>query len=59
MVYGLEVGAIVRAPDNPEWGDGQIQSIIGSRITVNFEHCGKMVLIGDRVALELISFDTL
>ena len=59
MLYGLEVGAVVRAPDNPEWGDGQIQSIVGSRITVNFEHEGKLVLVGDRVALELGSSDPL
>ena len=59
MLYGLEVGAVVRARDNPEWGDGQIQSIVGSRITVNFEHEGKLVLVGDRVALELVSSDPL
>ena len=30
-------GALVRHPDRPEWGIGQVQSVIDSRITVNFE----------------------
>ncbi len=35
---------LVRHPDCPEWGLGQVQSIIGTRITVNFEEMGKVVL---------------
>ena len=58
MSYGLEVGAIVRLQSEPDWGIGQIQSIVGQRITVNFEHRGKIVLIGDDFPLELISSDT-
>lgn len=57
MIYGLEVGAIVRMPAEPDWGLGQVQSIVGSRITVNFEHCGKVVLQGDGVSLELVAQD--
>jgi hypothetical protein len=57
VIYGLEVGAIVRMPAEPEWGLGQVQSIVGSRITVNFEHRGKVVLQGDRASLELIALD--
>lgn len=57
MTYGIEVGALVRLPAEPEWGLGQVQSIVGNRITVNFEHCGKMTLLGDVVALELVSPD--
>ena len=49
----LEVGALVRHPDRPEWGVGQIQSIIGTRITVNFENEGKIVVNGALVTLEL------
>jgi Protein of unknown function (DUF3553) len=55
--YGLEVGAIVRMPAQPDWGLGQVQSIVGSRITVNFEHRGKVVLRGDGAALELVALD--
>ncbi|MDF2747797.1 MAG: hypothetical protein K0S98_2084, partial [Propionibacteriaceae bacterium] len=36
-------GAIVRHPDQPDWGLGQVQSAIGTRVTVNFEHAGKVV----------------
>lgn len=57
MIYGLEVGAIVRMPAEPDWGLGQVQSIVGTRITVNFEHRGKVVLQGDGVTLELVAPD--
>ncbi|MDO6670241.1 DUF3553 domain-containing protein [Paracoccus sp. 1_MG-2023] len=48
---------IVRHPDAPEWGDGQVQSRIGDRITVNFTEAGKQVLDGRRVALAIVRFD--
>ena len=47
----LEPGAIVRHPDRDEWGLGQVQSNIGGKITVNFEHEGKVVIDGARVEL--------
>jgi hypothetical protein len=50
----LEPGMIVRNPSAPEWGLGQVQSKIGSKITVNFEHMGKQVIDGDRVTLDLV-----
>jgi len=53
----LEVGAIVRHRTEPSWGLGQIQSIIGPRVTVNFEHQGKVVLHGDDPPLELVAPD--
>jgi transcription elongation factor GreA-like protein len=48
----LEPGAFVRHPDQPDWGIGQVQSVIGDRITVNFEHAGKVVIDGSRIMLE-------
>ncbi len=48
----LEPGILVRNPQHGEWGTGQIQSIIGTRITVNFENAGKLVVDGSVVALE-------
>jgi len=48
----LEPGGLVRHPARPDWGLGQIQSIIGDRITVNFEHVGKVVIDGRHVCLE-------
>jgi hypothetical protein len=53
----LEVGAIVRHQIEPDWGLGQIQSIIGPRITVNFENQGKVVLHGDNLPLEIVAPD--
>lgn len=47
----LEPGQFVRHPGQPDWGLGQVQSNIGGRITVNFEHAGKVVIDGTRVAL--------
>ncbi|MBD3765599.1 MAG: DUF3553 domain-containing protein [Rhodobacterales bacterium] len=47
----LEPGMLVRHPAQPDWGLGQVQSNIGGRITVNFEHAGKVVVDGSRVAL--------
>ncbi|MEM1078298.1 MAG: DUF3553 domain-containing protein [Pseudomonadota bacterium] len=48
----LEPGMFVRNPDQPEWGVGQVQSNINSRITVNFENEGKVVLDATRIALD-------
>ena len=52
MSAGLVPGALVRHPDRPDWGLGQVQSAIGSRITVNFENAGKLLIDADVVALE-------
>lgn len=52
MSASLTPGALVRHPDRPEWGLGQVQSAIGSRITVNFEHAGKLLINADLVSLE-------
>lgn len=40
----LEPGMRVRHPTEPDWGLGQVQSVAGERITVNFEHAGKVVI---------------
>ena|GEM_PF-606567 len=45
-------GMRVRHPAFPDWGIGQVQSVAGERITVNFEHAGKKTLIGPGVVLE-------
>lgn len=42
---------IVRHPDRPDWGLGQVQSNIGERITVNFENVGKVVIAGQHITL--------
>ena len=47
----LEPGMLVSHPGRADWGTGQVQSVIGGRITVNFEHEGKVVLDGTVVEL--------
>jgi Protein of unknown function (DUF3553) len=37
-------GAYVRHPLEPAWGIGQVQSAVGNRVTVNFEHAGKKLI---------------
>ena len=49
-----EPGTLVRHPAMPEWGVGQVQSNINDRLTVNFEHAGKVVLDLRRVTLEMV-----
>ncbi|WP_284266486.1 DUF3553 domain-containing protein [Roseicyclus amphidinii] len=53
----LEPGMLVRSPENPDWGLGQVQSNIAGRITVNFENEGKLVLDARHVSLELVFLD--
>lgn len=37
-------GMLVRNPDQPDWGLGQVQSAVGNKVTANFEHAGKLTL---------------
>ena len=46
----LEPGMLVRHPDQ-DWGLGQVQSVIHGKVTVNFEHAGKVVIDGSRISL--------
>ncbi len=48
----LEPGSYVRHPGQPDWGLGQVQSVDGTRVTVNFEHAGKVLIITAKIALE-------
>ncbi|WP_439612398.1 DUF3553 domain-containing protein [Reyranella sp.] len=47
----LSPGDFVLHPSQPDWGLGQIQSMIGHRITVNFENAGKVVIDGNVIEL--------
>lgn len=55
MTQGLLPGDFVRHPDQPDWGLGQVQSVIGNRTTVNFENAGKVTINTDVVALVAVS----
>ena len=57
MLIDFEPGDYVKNPDNKGWGIGQVQSIIGNKVTVNFENCGKKVININNVKLEKINYE--
>ena len=52
MILDYEPGDKVTNLDNKDWGIGQVQSIINSKVTVNFENVGKKVINSEIVRLE-------
>ena len=54
MLIDFEPGDYVKNPAKNEWGIGQVQSIIGNKVTVNFENFGKRVINVEKVKLEKI-----
>ncbi len=50
----IEPGHFVRHPQQPDWGVGQVQSVIDGRITVNFEHAGKVLVNARIISLEVL-----
>ena len=52
MILEFEPGDKVINPLNKDWGNGQVQSIINNRITVNFENVGKKVINSENIKLE-------
>jgi len=52
MFFDYEPGDFVIDPKNKDWGTGQIQSIIGNKVTVNFENAGKKVINSNKIILE-------
>lgn len=50
----LEPGQRVRHPSQPDWGEGQVQSVAGERVTVNFENAGKVLINARVVALDIL-----
>jgi transcription elongation factor GreA-like protein len=51
----LVPGAMVRHPTQPDWGVGQVQSVVGERVTVNFEDRGKVLINAAVVELEVVA----
>ena len=52
MILDYEPGDKVTNPNNKDWGIGQVQSIINSKVTVNFENVGKKVINAEAIKLE-------
>lgn len=54
MDLDLVPGTRVRHPARPDWGIGQVQSAVGGRVTVNFEHVGKQTVNVQAVTLDVV-----
>ena len=54
MLIDFEPGDYVKNPAKKDWGVGQVQSIIGKKVTVNFENSGKKVINIENINLEKI-----
>ena len=55
MIFDYEPGDKVFNPKNKNWGIGQVQSIIKTKITVNFENAGKKVINAENIELKRIN----
>ncbi len=53
-----EPGQRVCHPGQPGWGAGQVQSVVGDRVTVNFEHAGKVLINVAAVTLAILDDDS-
>jgi Protein of unknown function (DUF3553). len=53
----LEPGVLVRHPTQDDWGLGQVQSVAGRMVTVNFENAGKQTIDSAVVRLEYVGED--
>ena len=54
MTYNFIPGSLVRHPTELDWGLGYVQSVDGSRVTVNFENAGKHVINADVINLQTV-----
>jgi FKBP-type peptidyl-prolyl cis-trans isomerase 2 len=57
MPSHIEPGMRVQHPGRPDWGDGQVQSVIGDRVTVNFPEAGKVLINAAVVELTVLPDD--
>jgi hypothetical protein len=49
----FEPGQFVKHPGQPDWGLGQVQTVVGMKVTVNFENVGKVVINTVNIPLEI------
>lgn len=47
-------GGFVRHPKAPELGLGRVQTVVGDKITVNFENAGKLIVDGATIELVVV-----
>ena len=51
LFIDYSLGDFVNHPEMPDWGIGQVQSVEGSRVTVNFENSGKQLINASLILL--------
>jgi hypothetical protein len=54
----FSLGDFVYLPSAKDWGTGQVQSVVGNRVTVNFVHAGKQLINTDNVKLVYVANKT-
>jgi hypothetical protein len=50
----ISQGSFVRHPKAPDLGLGRVQTIVGDKITVNFENAGKLIVDGSVIELDCV-----
>ena len=58
LFIDYSLGDFVTHSERPDWGVGQVQSIEGTRITVNFEHVGKQLINAEIISLIPVAAET-
>ena len=58
LFFDYSLGDFVTHSERPDWGVGQVQSIEGTRITVNFEHVGKQLINAEIILLIPVAAET-
>jgi hypothetical protein len=53
----LTPGTMVVNRAAPDWGIGQVQSLVGSRLTANFPEVGKVVIDLTQLAIEPVMLE--
>ncbi len=59
MTSDLVPGDFVRHPTEASWGLGQVQSVVGNRVTVSFENRGKELINVAVIPLVAITHDSI
>ncbi len=57
-LFDYSLGDFVTHSERPDWGVGQVQSIEGTRITVNFDHVGKQLINAEIILLIPVAAET-
>ena len=53
----IQPGSRVRHPKAPDLGLGRVQTVVGDKITVNFENAGKLIVDGAVIELSTVEPD--